>query len=271
MFILWLTYTIIKPISCLEIKGANEDEDIHFVPIIRMKITRVAFLLLLAAIFSAGYAQERKIQNKPFIDERRFHYGFFIGVHDQELKLKNNGLLNESTGDQWVAENNTQNFGFSVGILGEWKIAKWLGLRVSPSLHFGSKHIKFRNLNNGDTETQNLKSTYIGVPVALKMAAPRFNNFRPYVLAGVQPMVDLTSGKHGKIQTKPFGVNMEVGLGCDIYLPFFKLIPELKFSFGLADVLNRKRTDLTDDRLRVFTESTLSAHSNMVVLSFYFE
>ncbi|MBR3283890.1 MAG: PorT family protein [Alloprevotella sp.] len=231
--------------------------------------TTITTLLLLLAV--ACMAQERKIQNKPFIDERRFHYGFFVGVHDQELKLKNNGLLNESTGDQWVGENDTQNFGFSVGILGEWKITKWLALRITPSLHFGSKHLKFRNLNTGETQSQNLKSTYIGLPIALKMAAPRFNNFRPYVVAGVQPMVDLTSGKHGMIQTKPFGVNLEAGLGCDIYLPFFKLIPELKFSFGLADILNRKRTDLTDERLRVYTESTLSAHSNMVVLSFYFE
>ena len=231
--------------------------------------TTITTLLLLLAV--ACMAQERKIQNKPFIDERRFHYGFFVGVHDQELKLKNNGLLNESTGDQWVGENDTQNFGFSVGILGEWKITKWLALRITPSLHFGSKHLKFRNLNTGETQSQNLKSTYIGLPIALKMAAPRFNNFRPYVVAGVQPMVDLTSGKHGMIQTKPFGVNLEAGLGCDFYLPFFKLIPELKFSFGLADILNRKRTDLTDERLRVYTESTLSAHSNMVVLSFYFE
>ena len=233
-----------------------------------LRTTITTLLLLLAVAFMA---QERKIQNKPFIDERRFHYGFFVGVHDQELKLKNNGLLNESTGDQWVGENDTQNFGFSVGILGEWKITKWLALRITPSLHFGSKHLKFRNLNTGETQSQNLKSTYIGLPIALKMAAPRFNNFRPYVVAGVQPMVDLTSGKHGMIQTKPFGVNLEAGLGCDIYLPFFKLIPELKFSFGLADILNRKRTDLTDERLRVYTESTLSAHSNMVVLSFYFE
>lgn len=236
-----------------------------------MKILRTTLVLLALALSVAAIAQERKIQNKPFIDERRFHYGFFVGVHDQELKLKNNGMLNDATGDQWVSENDTQNFGFSVGILGEWRISKWLGLRISPALHFGSKHLKFRNLNTGETQTQNLKSTYIGLPVLLKVAAPRFNNFRPYVIAGVQPMLDLTAGKHGLIQTKPFGVNIEAGLGCDIYLPFFKLIPELKFSFGLADMLKRKRTDLIDNSLRVYTESTLSAHSNMVILSFYFE
>ena len=96
-----------------------------------------------------GIAQERKIQNKPYIDERQFHYGFFVGVHDQGIRLQNSGHIDPHSGAQWTAENDGQNFGFSVGILGDWKLATWLNLRLSPGLHFGSKHIKFRNLSDG--------------------------------------------------------------------------------------------------------------------------
>jgi hypothetical protein len=56
-----------------------------------------------------------------------------------------------------------------------------------------------------------------------------------------------------------------------MYLPFFKLIPELKFCFGLGNVLNKKRTDLTDPTQLIYTESIDKATMNMVVLSFYFE
>lgn len=216
-------------------------------------------------------AQQRRIQNKPFIDERQFHYGFFLGLHDQGLKLENNGFIHPETGEQWLAENDSQNFGFSVGILGEWKLTNNLGLRVTPSMHFGSKHLKFRNLADGRTQSQDLKSCYIGVPVALKVAAPRFNNYRPYVVCGVQPAFDLTSSKHNLLRTRPFDTMIEVGLGCDFYLPFFKLIPELKFSFGLADVLDTHRNDLTDASQMVFTQSVSAAHNNMVSLTFYFE
>ena len=62
-----------------------------------------------------------------------------------------------------------------------------------------------------------------------------------------------------------------MGLGCDFYLPFFKLIPELKFSFGLADILQKNRPDLTDPTQHIFTESLDGASANMVTLSFYFE
>jgi len=217
-------------------------------------------------------AQERKIQNKPFIDERRFHYGFYIGLHDQGLSLRNNGYIDPATGQQWMAENDTQDFGLSVGILGEWKLNQYLALRTTPGIHFGSKHIKFVDLSGASaSQTQDVRSCYIGLPVALKVAAPRFNNYRPYVLAGVQPLYDLTTKKHKNLLMKPFSANLEVGLGCDVYLPFFKLIPELKFSFGLANVLQKNRKDLTDEAQQIFTKSLDAAHTNMVTLTFYFE
>ncbi|MBQ9705046.1 MAG: PorT family protein [Alloprevotella sp.] len=235
------------------------------------KVFRHILPVFLACVCVSAAAQQRKIQNKPFIDERRFHYGFFIGLHDQGLKLQNSGYTEEGTGRQWLAENDTQNFGFSVGILGEWRLTKTLGLRVSPAMHFGSKHIKFRDLSTLDTQTQDLKSCYIGVPVNLKVAAPRFNNYRPYIVAGLQPMYDLTAKKHGQLRTKPFALCLEAGLGCDLYLPFFKLIPELKFSLGLQNVLDRNRTDLTDASLLVFTQGVDKARTSMVSLTFYFE
>lgn len=232
---------------------------------------RHILLMILAGSTLCALAQERKVQNRPFIDERRFHYGFTIGVHDQGMHLRGNGYIDPQTGDQWVAENDKQNFGFSVGVLGEWKLNKYLGLRLLPSLHFGSKHFTFRNLSTGREETQDMKSTYVSLPLNLKVAAPRFNNYRPYVVAGVNPMYDLTRKKQEKLRCKPFNVYLEVGLGCDFYLPFFKLIPELKFSFGLVDILQRNRTDLTDPTQHIFTESLDGASANMVTLSLYFE
>ena len=142
-------------------------------------VRRYILLMATFALTLATMAQERVVQNKPFIDERPWHYGFHIGLHDQSLKLINNGFVDPATGAQWMAENDRQNFGFSVGILGDWRITRQLALRVSPGLHFGSKHIGFRNQVDGTKRSQDLKTTYVAVPVDLKIAAPRFNNYRP--------------------------------------------------------------------------------------------
>ena len=63
-----------------------------------------------------------------------------------------------------------------------------------------------------------------------------------------------------------------MGIGCDFYLPYFKLIPEVKFCLGLTDVLQKDRPDLVDDPEKLkFTQSLKKATSKMIVLSFYFE
>lgn len=234
-------------------------------------VRRYILLMATFALTLATMAQERVVQNKPFIDERPWHYGFHIGLHDQSLKLINNGFVDPATGAQWMAENDRQNFGFSVGILGDWRITRQLALRVSPGLHFGSKHIGFRNQVDGTKRSQDLKTTYVAVPIDLKIAAPRFNNYRPYLVGGFSAMYDMTNAKGEMLRTKALQTFVQIGMGCDFYLPFFKLNPELKFYFGLGDVLLHQRAELTNPEQQVFTQSLSNANSGMVVLTFYFE
>lgn len=234
-------------------------------------VRRYILLMATFALTLATMAQERVVQNKPFIDERPWHYGFHIGLHDQSLKLINNGFVDPATGAQWMAENDRQNFGFSVGILGDWRITRQLALRVSPGLHFGSKHIGFRNQVDGTKRSQDLKTTYVAVPIDLKIAAPRFNNYRPYLVGGFSAMYDMTNAKGEMLRTKALQTFVQIGMGGDFYLPFFKLNPELKFYFGLGDVLLHQRAELTNPEQQIFTQSLSSANSGMVVLTFYFE
>ena len=64
---------------------------------------------------------------------------------------------------------------------------------------------------------------------------------------------------------------VEVGFGCDFYLPFFKLIPELKFSFSPLNILQKERKDLLDANYLKYTQSLDKAVAKMIVFSFYFE
>ena len=160
--------------------------------------------------------QTRKLQHRPYLDFRQFHYGFLFGFHIQDLELQNNGYIDPVSGQQWYADVDNYNPGFSVGVLGEWRLNKHFSLRVSPTLHFGQKHITFHEQLSGRDSTQNIKSTYVSVPVDVKFSAPRWNNFRPYLIAGASPTVDLTTRKHAALMMKPFDCYLELGMGCDI-------------------------------------------------------
>ncbi len=129
-----------------------------------------------------------------------------------------------------------------------------------------------QELNSGARERQNIKSTFVVLPIDVKFAAQRYRNARPYVVGGIMPAFDVTKKRSDILQLKSTDCYVSIGFGCDFYLPYFKLIPELKFCFGLSDVLVHDRPDLVDDPIKFkYTQSIAKATSKMIVLTFYFE
>ena len=244
-------------------------------------------LLLLATLHSShitANAQERKPQNKPYIDLRPMHFGISVGFHMQDIELQNVGpqIITLDDGTQTtetiLCEQDNWNPGFSVGVLADQRLSKHFNVRLAPTMHFGAKHLTFHNLSRRDNEghiitaTQDMKNTYIAFPIDVKFSAERFNNYRPYLIAGINPMLNLTSKSQDFIQLKRYDTMVEIGFGCDFYLPFFKLIPELKFSYSLTNALDSGHSDeLTDANARLYTNSVNYGHAKMITLSFFFE
>ena len=249
-----------------------------------MKRTISTLLLVLAAALSATAQMDRRVQNKPYIDLRQLHFGILVGMNLQDIEFENVGpqtIVSEdgTTSEELIlCDADKWNPGFTVGVLGEWRLSDNFSLRFTPQMHFGAKHLSFLNRNRHDEQgnmirqTQDLKSTYVSLPIDLKFAAPRWNNHRVYVMAGINPCINLTGSESDIIRLKRYNTMVEVGLGCDFYLPFFKLIPELKFCFGLGDVLDQNhKKELRDANLKPYAGSVSSAQSKMIVLTFYFE
>ena len=227
---------------------------------------------------------DRRVQNKPYIDLRPLHFGILVGMNLQDIEFENTGpqtIIDDdgTTHEELIlCDADKWNPGFSVGVLGELRLSNHLSLRFTPTMHFGAKHLTFLNMKvldeqgNPLRQIQDMKNTYVSLPIDLKFAAPRWNNHRPYIMAGINPTMNLTSGEQDMVRIKRYNTMAEIGVGCDFYLPFFKLIPELKFCFGLGDVLDHNHiNELRDANLRAYAGSVSSAQSKMIVLTFYFE
>lgn len=232
-------------------------------------------VLLVAVVLFVGaapllHAQTRKVMNRPYIDQRPYHYGFLAGINLQDIEFVNNGFTDEE-GNQWFTDVANYDPGFSVGILAELNLHPNIALRVIPTMHFGEKTTTFLNQKTGDRLFQNMKSTYISIPVDVKFSGERFNNYRPYVMCGVNPIYDLTVKKQRNLLLKTFDCFLEVGLGCDFYMPFFKFIPEIKFCYGLSNIINKRRDDITEATPMIYTNSVDRGRNKMVVITFYIE
>ncbi|MCM1066757.1 MAG: PorT family protein [Muribaculaceae bacterium] len=250
-----------------------------------MKLLKTLLVILVAGIAMATPASARtlndKLQNRPYADLRKWHLGFSVGAFTSGLNFTHNGYEfqpvdangnPEGAPQLWRAEQPAYQPGFCVNGLIDLRLNNYFSLRFTPGLYFGSRDISMRDLTTGATERQNIKSAFVVLPIDVKFAALRYRNARPYVVGGVMPSFDVTKKSSDFLRLNTTDFYLTVGFGCDFYLPFFKLNPEIKFCFGLTDVLVHDRPDLTDDinRLKI-TQSLSKVTSKMIVLTFYFE
>lgn len=240
-----------------------------------MKKFSIIIALIAIALTAAMPADARrlndKVDNRPYADLRRWHLGFSFGGFVEDLRLTHNGLITDS-GEQWRMDQPAYQPGFVVTGLLDLRLNNYFSLRFSPGMMFGSRDITFREVATGAEERQNIKSTYVIMPLDIKYAAMRVRNARPYVTAGIMPAFDVGKKRNDQLKLKTGDMFFSIGFGCDFYLPYFKLIPEVKFCLGLSDVLAHDRPDLADnpDKMK-FTNSLSKATSKMIVLTFYFE
>lgn len=212
-----------------------------------------------------------KVQNLPYADNRRWHLGFSIGAYASDLRFTHNGYITPE-GEEWRIDQPNYQPGFCVNGLFDLRLNNYFSIRLSPGMYFGSRDITMKEINTDARERQNIKSTFVVLPVDIKFSGMRYRNSRPYVTAGVMPAFDVAKKRSDILQLKTSDIYLSVGFGCDFYLPYFKLNPEIKFCFGLSDMLAHDRPDLVDDPQKYkFTQSLTKATSKMVVLTFYFE
>jgi hypothetical protein len=229
-------------------------------------------------------AQERTVENRPYTDLRPFHFGVIVGTHLQDIEFTNVGPTTYTKSDGTQAQGlitcdqDRWDAGFTVGVLGEFRLTDNFAFRLAPAMYFGTRHLTFHNFTETDAtgkpleQRQELKTAYISAACDLIFAAPRFNNHRPFVMAGLNPMINLSGRDDDYIKLKQYDVYGEFGIGCDFYLPFFKLRPELKFMYSLMNTLDTQHSKkLKDPNMLPYTNSVSEARTKIIVLSFYFE
>lgn len=235
------------------------------------KIGRILICLIGFLTATPLFAQVEKVHNRPYADYSRYHLGFHVGIHSQDLAISNNGFVPEgSTAAPIYAQISKYSPGFSVGVIGDMFLLPNLNLRLVPTLHFGDKKFVY---SDGQEEVASFstRSNYLEFPLLLKYSAHRLNNIRPYITAGPYWTIELGRKKGLEIYTQSKDYGIQIGIGCDFYLPFFKLCPELRFSFGFPDVIEHDRPDLQDDPKLIYTQSIDKARTRMILLTFNFE
>ncbi|MDD4158201.1 MAG: porin family protein [Proteiniphilum sp.] len=174
-------------------------------------IRKAVYVLLLWLFTSvSGYGQHHRLQHRPYADRQLFHLGFTIGLHTQNLILTQSGYVNEN-GEVWFSEIPDVSPGFTVGMIGDLYLSRYLNLRFLPTLNLGEKGFLFREQVTGEEYATTLRNNYLTLPLHLQISGGRINNCKPYFLLGGYASLELASKKNQAVRLKPFDTGVEVG------------------------------------------------------------
>jgi hypothetical protein len=218
----------------------------HQLHLHRQKIAFATLFLLCLVGATQVQAQKIKGENKPGYDEKRVHYGFYLGLPLTKYNIQHSQTYADQLPDGATANAKTRP-GFYPGLVLNVRLFEYLDARFLPGVGFYGRTITFDNMPDGDPDRPRfadatVSSTMIELPMLLKYRAKRRGNFRMYFVGGVKPGIDLGSQKDTdtgeKLRTEKYDLALEYGVGLDIFYPYFKFAPELRFSHGL---LNQKK------------------------------
>ncbi len=235
-------------------------------------------IVLVFFSISIAYAQSDRgvIRNLQNVDLERIHFGFILGMNYSDYTATPSNISDENN-QIWYPASQGLSPGFTVGMLIDLRLVEYLNLRFTPTLGLGQRQLSFSAFNSSSNERIgnptiiDIKSTTVDLPFIVKYSAERVGNYRPYLLIGAGPVVNLARSKADPLLVQPFDVNAYIGAGCDLYLEYFKLCPEIKFGFGLLDSLDRNHPDMLGTSNQKFIDAVARLSSRMLVLTFNFE
>jgi len=234
-------------------------------------------LIILLFLISANsvFAQKQTVKNLPGYDSKKLHFGFTIGLNSFDFNVfKSDIFFDTSQINLIYAIENNRSMGFHLGPISNLRLGEYFDLRLLINLSFGQRDLAYKlpsveESGTYNTYTMKIASTYLEFPLLLKYKAARLNNFRPYLLTGINPKFDLASRKKPKesempkIQLNMFDPHYEVGFGIDWYLFYFKFSTEIKFSSGFMNMLVPDGTQ--------YSRSIDKLSSKAFLVSFHFE
>lgn len=213
------------------------------------KINVILLFVLISHNVSAQLFTNEKILNdanggKGTTDKDLLSWGYFLGLNSYDFKFE----YEQDRKDILVETS----LGFNVGLIGDIRLNDYFNVRFEPGLTISQRNLQydpsyFDGMEFTDADLmREVKSTYIHLPLLLKISTKRVNNIKPFIVGGFSTALNLSSNEEnpddnsaGQFRSKKNMLFYELGFGIDFYLFYFKFTPSVRGVFALNDELVR--------------------------------
>ncbi len=202
-----------------------------------MRRLTAILILLLSGWSSLAQFRESPPQNLPLFDDTFWQWGYYFGTTHFDYYI---GFKTPENYVRVVPEP-----GFNVGLISDFRITRMLSIRLEPGVRVSTRHLYFDSAYtglSGQDTIRKINANYLVLPVMIKFNAHRNGNFRPYVMAGGTYGYNLTSyefsindNASGRFRTRKNVFFLEVGVGFEMYMYYFKFTPSIRGIFSLTN------------------------------------
>jgi len=206
------------------------------------KIVILLAVILFSQSSNAQFFNKERLANLATFDNRFLTWGYFLGFNNYDFNfdyIEENG--NTNTDIKVDAQT-----GFNVGLIGDMRINKYINLRLEPGLTFTQRTLTFPGFEEVKDYERIVKSTYVHIPLLVKISTKRLNNIKPFIIGGVSTSLNLSSNEknpddnlRGQFRSTNSTNYYELGFGIDFYLFYFKFTPSIRGVFATSDELIR--------------------------------
>ncbi|NQZ78264.1 MAG: PorT family protein [Ekhidna sp.] len=218
----------------------------------------LAFTLFIGLSFSTK-AQNNPTDNLIHFDDQWIHYGFAIGVHSSKYMIRYSDAFVSPAMDTVHSIIPGNLGGFKLGFVINMKLAQYLDFRIMPTVGFYENDLSYR-FTDGVTQRELKDATMVELPLLLKYRSARRGNLAMYMLAGINPSLE-ASGKGDeqdvaeRLELRNWNLAIDVGVGLDMYFAYFKFSPEIRYSYGLRNMLTDNINDFNVNLDRLTTQN----------------
>lgn len=216
-----------------------------------LNIYRKKTIVLFAGIFiSLGGFAQTQIKYQADYDAKKIRFGYFLGLANTHYKIKfNQSYLASVNNSNVYAITSPSSTGIKAGAIVNVYINEYFDFRFSPL----SISIYARKLLENDSIAHNqVDKAWFEIPVQLKYKSERRNNSRMFVFAGLKygfetNVVNKKGGiaRANSFPTKTSDLSIDYGFGLELFREYFKVTPEVHFSHGMKNIINRADANTT--------------------------
>jgi hypothetical protein len=206
--------------------------------------TLAAVLLITSGLATSVFGQaQNKIIHQADYDAKSVRFGYFLGLAGSHYRVKHNDLYVSAENDTLKSITSPQSYGLKLGGMMNFNLSDRYDFRIVPSVAIYSRKIE---VNENPDLIKTRDQAWFEIPFLLRYKSMRRGNYRMNMFMGISPGFEtnavnlINKTKLDKLAgLRRADLSIEYGVGAEFFRQFFKLAPEIHFSHGIRNMIDK--------------------------------